>query len=112
MEGGFEDASIKFKEIRSDFILKFNSNYFKDSKHKQIHNLANLIRYMPYELNQKYSNLALQTNDYIQASFFRENYSQINKCIDSSFDQDTGKKLSVLVALFPDEVEVNFNVNI
>jgi hypothetical protein len=106
MEGHFEDASIKFKDVRSDFMLNFNNNYFKDSRHKQINNLANLMKYLPYELNQKYSNLALQTNDYIQASFFRENYSQIVKCIDSSFEIDTGKKLTVMMVLFPDELEV------
>jgi hypothetical protein len=106
MEGNFEDASLKFKDIRSDFILKFNTSFFKESKHIQINNLANLINYLPYELNSKHSNFALQTNDYIQACYFRENSSQINKCIDSSFEQDTGKKLTVMIALFPNEVEV------
>ena len=107
MEGNFEDASLKFKEIRSDYIMNYNINFFKESKHKEITNLANFIHYLPYELNSKHSNFGLQTNEYIQASYFRENYSQIKKCIDSSFEQDTGKKLTVLIALFPNEVELS-----
>jgi hypothetical protein len=106
MEGNFEDASIKYKDIRSDFMLKYNTSYFKDSKFKEIYNIANLIHFLPYELNNKYSNLALQTNDYIQASYFRENQSAIKRCIDSSFEHDTGKKITVMIAFFPNELEV------
>jgi hypothetical protein len=106
MEGNFEDASIKFKDIRSDFLLKYNTGYFKESRFQEIYKLATLTHYLPYELNQKYSNLALQTNDYIQASYFRENHSEIKRCIDSSFDHDTGKKITVIIALFPNELEV------
>ena len=52
----------------------------------------------------KYPIFQLQINDYIQCSYFRENFSYIGKCYDSSFDHDTGKKLTYLIVLFPNEV--------
>jgi hypothetical protein len=107
LEGFFEDTSVKNKDIRRDFILNFHKDYFKESKHKELHNLAQLITYLPYELNLKYSNLALQTNDYIQASYFREYHSYIKQVVDSSFKTDTGRKITVMIILFPNEVEVN-----
>ncbi len=61
---------------------------------------------MPYELNMKYSNFALQTNDYLQVSYFRENYSFIKQSIDSSFINDTGRKITYMLILFPFDVEV------
>jgi hypothetical protein len=108
LEGIFEDTSIKNKDLRKDFILNFHKDYFKESKHTEIYNLAQLITHLPYELNLKYSNLALQTNDYIQASYFRENHSYIKQVIDSSFKTDTGRKITVMIVLFPNEVEVKY----
>ena len=62
---------------------------------------------MPYELNMKNPQFQLQVNDYIQVSFFRENYSEIQKIMESSMDYDTGKKLTYLIVLFPNEVSLS-----
>lgn len=107
LEGHYEDSAIKTKDVRSDFIFKFAYNFFKDTKHKEINDFARYLYYLPYELNQKYSYFSLQTNDYIQASYFRENYSCVNLSVDSSFATDTGKKITVMFILFPDELEIS-----
>ena len=106
IEGHFEDSNINNKNIRTDYFFKFHKNYFKDSKHPGLDDIANLICHIPYELNMKYSNFALQISDYIQVSYFRENYSFIKKTIDSSFVNDTGRKITYMVILFPSDVEV------
>lgn len=99
------------KDARSDFLFRYHFNFFKNAKHTILNELSSMIYLLPYELNKKYPNFALQTNEYIQASFFRENYSYINKNIDSSFSVDTGKKITAMIVLFPDELEVTYNFN-
>ena len=104
-EGLFE---LKEKmENRTDFLFNFNINYFKESKFKIVSNLTEAIYSLPYELNMKNPEFQLQINDYIQASFFRPNFSEIKKTIDSSIDYDTGKKLTFLLVLFPNEVTLS-----
>jgi hypothetical protein len=109
MEGNFEDSSLKMKDFRSDFIYKHNYQYFKNSKHKTINEFANLVYHFPFELNKKFPEFQLQTNDYIQASFFRENHSCLNRIYDSSFKEghDSGKKLTLLFVLFPEKLELS-----
>ena len=107
IEGLFEDESIKDNLNRSDYVLNFNINYFEKSKHKIISSLTQAIYAMPFELNMKYPIFQLQINDYIQCSYFRENFSFIGKCYDSSFNNDTGKKFTYVVVLFPDEIELS-----
>jgi len=104
-EGYFEDNSFK-DSGRTDFIYKYNINFFKNSKHKQISEFSNLIYYLPFELNRKFPNLSLQTNDYIMVSYFREKFSKINVNIDSSFTNDTGKKITIIMPIFPRDLEV------
>ena len=94
-------------ENRTDFLFNFNINYFKESKFKIVSNLTEAIYSLPYELNMKNPEFQLQINDYIQASFFRPNFSEIKKAIDSSIDYDTGKKLTFLLVLFPNEVTLS-----
>lgn len=94
-------------ENRTDFIFNFNAKYFEDSKHKLICSLTEAICSMPYELNMKYSSFQLQINDYIQGSFFRPNFSEIKKTMDSSLSYDTGKKLTFLIVLFPNEASLS-----
>ena len=103
-EGLFEE---KINSGRSDFVFNFNINYFKESKFKIVNNLTEAIYSMPYELNMKNPNFQLQVNDYIQASFFRPNYSEIQKVMESSMEYDTGKKLTFLIVLFPNEVSLS-----
>ena len=104
-EGLFEQ---KFNDdCRTDFMFNFHVNYFKDSKYKLICSLAEAVYSMPYELNMKYQNFQLQVNDYMQASFFRPNYSEIKKIKESSMKYDTGKKLTYLIVLFPNEVSLS-----
>ena len=55
----------------------------------------------------KYPIFQLQINDYIQCSYFRENFSYIGKCYDSSFNNDTGKKFTYVVVLFPEEIKLS-----
>lgn len=95
--------------VRSDFMFKHTYGYFKNSKHADLNEFSNLIYYLPFELNKHYSNFQLQTNDYIQASFFRENYSCISESMDASLieGRDTGKKLTVVFALFPEDLEIS-----
>ena len=115
MEGIFEDNSAKEGTHRTDFLLNFNINYFEKSKHKIITTLTHSIYALPFELNMKYPNFQLQTNDYIQLVYFRENFSFIGKSFDCSLKFDTGKKLIYFVVLFPDEVELSkrvFNIKI
>jgi len=109
-EGYFEDISQKV-QTRNDFIYKYNLNFFKKSKHQQISEFSNWIYYLPFELNSKLPNLSLQTNDYVIISYFRENYSQINSNIDSSFINDTGKKITVIMPIFPRDLEVIAHYN-
>jgi len=104
-EGYFEDISLKV-EGRKDLIYKYNVNFFKNTKHKQINDFSNLLYCLPFELNSKLPNLSLQTNDYILISFFRENHSHIKKNIDSSFYNDTGKKVTVIIPIFSRDLEV------
>ena len=94
-------------ENRTDFLFNFNINYFKESKYKIVTNLTEAIYSLPYELNMKNQEFQLQINDYLQASFFRPNYSEIKKTMDSSIDYDTGKKLTFLLVLFPNEVSLS-----
>ena len=94
-------------ENRKDFILNFHINYFKESKFKLVCNLTEAIYSMPYELNMKNPEFQLQINDYVQVSFFRPNYSEIKNAIDSSIDYDTGKKLTYMIVLFPNEVSLS-----
>ena len=104
-EGLFEE---KFNiENRTDFLFNFNINYFKESKFKIVTNLTEAIYSLPYELNMKNPEFQLQINDYFQASFFRPNYSEVKKTMDSSMDYDTGKKLTFLLVLFPNEVSLS-----
>lgn len=105
-EGHFEDFNLNNANVRSDQILKFHTKYFKDTKFIQVNKFANLVYYLPYELNFHNSVFGLQTNDYLQISYFRENYSEINLNFDSSFKFDTGKKITVIFFLFPDDIEV------
>lgn len=109
MEGNFEDNSMKMQEIRTDFIFKHSFKFFKNTKHKTIDEFCNYLYCLPFELNKKFPILQLQTNDYIQASYFRENESRIIKMVDSSFKEglDTGKKFTVIFALFPDNLELS-----
>ena len=107
MEGVFEDESVKDKTRRSDFILNFHINYFEKSKHKIITELTQSIYALPFELNKNYPNFQLQINDYVQCSYFRENFSSVQVNYDSSFTHDTGKKITYIVVLFPDEVELS-----
>ena len=100
---------------RTDFILNFHINYFKESKFKIVSNLSEAIYSLPYELNMKNPEFQLQINDYIQTSFFRPNYSEIKETMDSSLDYDTGKKLTFLLVLFPDDVSLSdryININL
>ena len=69
-------------------------------------NLTEAIYSLPYELNMKNPEFQLQINDYIQTSFFRPNYSEIKSTMDSSLDYDTGKKLTFLLVLFPNEISL------
>ena len=103
-EGLFEE---KINTNRTDFVFNFHINYFKESKFKIVNNLTEAIYAMPYELNMKNPLFQLQVNDYIQASFFRPNYSEIQKIMESSMDYDTGKKLTYLIVLFPNEVSLS-----
>ena len=103
-EGLFEE---KFNmENRKDFLFNFHINYFKESKFKIVSNLTEAIYSLPYELNMKNPEFQLQINDYIQASFFRPNYSEVKTTMDSSIDYDTGKKLTFFLVLFPNEVSL------
>lgn len=104
-EGYFEDISLKIP-TRSDFLFKFNLNFFDKTKHKQINEICKLIYYLPFELNSKLANLSLQTNDYAMVSFFKENFGSIKMNIDSSLDNDTGKKLTAIIPIFSRELEV------
>ena len=104
-EGLFEEKSNV--ENRTDFIFNFHINYFKESKFKIVTNLTEAIYSLPYELNMKNPEFQLQINDYIQASFFRPDYSEVKTTMDSSMDYDTGKKLTFLLVLFPNEVSLN-----
>ena len=103
-EGLFEEKPNM--ETRTDFIFNFHINYFKESKFKIVTNLTEAIYSLPYELNMKNPEFQLQINDYIQASFFRPNYSEIKSTMDSSLDYDTGKKLTFLLVLFPNEISL------
>ena len=104
-EGLFEE---KFNmENRKDFLFNFHINYFKESKFKIVSNLTEAIYSLPYELNMKNPEFQLQINDYIQASFFRPNYSEVKTTMDSSIDYDTGKKLTFFLVLFPNEVSLS-----
>ena len=103
-EGLFEEKTNM--ETRTDFIFNFHINYFKESKFKIVTNLTESIYSLPYELNMKNPEFQLQINDYIQASFFRPNYSEIKSTMDSSLDYDTGKKLTFLLVLFPNEISL------
>ena len=103
-EGLFEEKPNM--ETRTDFIFNFHINYFKESKFKIVTNLTEAIYSLPYELNMKNPEFQLQINDYIQTSFFRPNYSEIKSTMDSSLDYDTGKKLTFLLVLFPNEVSL------
>ena len=107
MEGVFEDESSKEGVHRADFILNFHINYFEKSKHKIITELSQSIYALPFELNKNFPNFQLQVNDYVQCAYFRENFSYVDKNYDSSFFHDTGKKLTYIVILFPDEVELS-----
>jgi hypothetical protein len=104
-EGLFEEKVND--TTRSDFIFNFHINYFKESKFKIVNNLTEAIYSMAYELNMKNPQFQLQVNDYLQASFFRPNYSQIKKIMESSMEYDTGKKLTYLIVLFPNEVSLS-----
>ena len=104
-EGLFEEKVNNTN--RSDFIFNFHINYFKESKFKLVNNLTEAIYSMPYELNMKNPEFQLQVNDYIQASFFRPNYSEIHKVMESSMEYDTGKKLTYFIVLFPNEVSLS-----
>lgn len=110
MEGLFEDESAKDNTHRADFLFNFHINYFDKSKHKVISELSQIIYALPFELNKKYPLFSLQINEYVQCSYFRENHSYVNMTCDSSFDNDTGKKLTYLLVLFPDEVELSKRV--
>lgn len=103
-EGLFEEKPNM--ETRTDFIFNFHINYFKESKFKIVTNLTEAIYSLPYELNMKNPEFQLQINDYIQTSFFRPNYSEIKSTMDSSLDYDTGKKLTFLLVLFPNEISL------
>lgn len=87
-------------------MLNYHGEYFKKSKFNQINEISWLIRYLPYELNKKFPLFSLQINDYIQASYFRENFSYVGRNFDSSFDKDTGKKLTCMIILFPEDLEI------
>ena len=104
-EGLFEEKPNI--ENRTDFIFNFHINYFKESKFKIVTNLTEAIYSLPYELNMKNPEFQLQINDYIQASFFRPNYSEVKSTMDSSMDYDTGKKLTFLLVLFPNEASLS-----
>ena len=104
-EGLFEEKPNM--ENRTDFLFNFSINYFKESKFKIVTNLLEAIYSLPYELNMKNPEFQLQINDYFQASYFRPNYSEIKNTMDSSMDYDTGKKLTFLLVLFPNEVSLS-----
>ena len=100
IEGLFEDESIKDNLNRSDYVLNFNINYFEQSKHKIVSTLTQAIYAIPFELNMKYPIFQLQINDYIQCSYFRENFSFIGKYNYSSFNNDIGKNALMLLFYF------------
>ena len=85
-------------------MFNFHINYFKESKFKLVCSLTEAIYSMPYELNMKNPQFQLQVNNYIQASSFRLNYSEVKKIMESSMEYDIGKKLTFLIVLFPNEV--------
>ena len=80
--------------------------YLQKSRHKNLNELSNIMYYLPFELNNKNPLFSLQTNEYLQISYFKENSSGINLMMDSSFEKDTGKKLSVMIFVFPKNLEV------
>jgi len=100
----------RFTTIEQDkmntFVMKYNKAFFKDTKFENIHNLSTYICYLPFELNSKNPNLSLQTNDYMQITYFKKNTSYAKFTMDSHIDSkyDTGKKISLLFFLFPKEL--------
>lgn len=107
LEGHFEDYSNNESFKRTDFLLSYHINFFDNTKHQIISKISQMIYALPFELNMKYPNFQLQTNDYFQCSYFRENHSYINKTYESSFNNDTGKKLTYMLVLFSNETELN-----
>ena len=93
----------------SFFTLKYNKEFFKNSKFQNAYNLSKYLYYLPFELNSKNSEFSFQTNDYMQISYFKANNSFKKFSLDSSFDikYDTGKKLSVVIFLFPKEIKIH-----
>lgn len=105
LEGHLDDQ-LALKDIRTDLMLNMHFKYLNKSKHNNLNQLSNLLYYLPFELNNKNPLFSLQTNEYLQISYFRENTSSINLMMDSSFEKDTGKKLTVMIFVFPKELEV------
>lgn len=100
----FEDQ--KLSNTRSDHIFKYSTAFFKNSKHKEIFSFSQLLYYLPYQLNYLNFSFCLQVNDYIMISYFKDNCSSISAVKDSSFENDTGKKLTAMVVLFPEDLDV------
>lgn len=90
-------------------MFKFNKSFFNNTKFTNLHCLSNLISLFPFELNSKYSCFSLQTNDYLQIMYFKESDSKTEYVMDSSMDKlyDTGKKITVIFIVFPNEVKLN-----
>jgi hypothetical protein len=106
LENHFEENKTQY---RSEYVLKFSCSYFKNSKHTQIAQIAQLLYYIPYELNAKYENFCLQTNEYMTCSYFKNKEGFINMVMDSNMKSnlDTGKKITFMIILFPDELELS-----
>jgi hypothetical protein len=88
MQGEFEDESIKDNNHRSDFIFNFHINFFEKSKHKLITKLTHCLYALPFELNNNYPTFQCQVNDYVQCSYFRENFSYVNARFSGNMEQN------------------------
>lgn len=103
LEGKFETIEITQYKC---FTLKYNKNFFSQSKFNNLNQLSKVITYLPYELNMKFQEFSLQVSDYINIFLFKSNESLFDYTIDSSLNKnyDSGKKLTVGFVLFPNDV--------
>ena len=82
---------IYIEGLYEDYYEKLNIMFFF---------LTSSIYSITFELNMKYPIFQLQINDYIQCSYFRENFSFIGKYNYSSFNNDIGKNALMLLFYF------------
>lgn len=100
------DLSLVTKGDRTDHQFKHHYKFFDSSKFNSLKELSHLIYHLPFQLNYQYNNLCLQVNEYICASYFRKDSSKVAETRDSSFETDTGKKLTAMLFVFPESVAV------